>query len=495
MEASLKEKKNQDIEYIELIIVFVILVTVGMFAMMRSSKNATRTDIECLINMQSVTLAVSAISISLFTGIVSVFMFFKEKKTKSLNIEVEKNLLEITKEREILSKLLYLQANHSYYLSEIQYKSLISIGDEICNSNILYKYQLLYIVASLLQEKANNPKNTDIKIREIYRQIIRFTKQIITDSSVKSDTKTEAIFMFVDAHYSIFRNEFDKNPDTTNIQNLEVAIFYLNEYNYLSIEPDNNVSSTELNLIGLIYYWMYKYSIKNSTISDNKRKELLFNSENFFKQAITKKSDKEQIHNNYGCCLLEIGKYYASKNASMLCDEYYNKAYIEFKNAIKIFDSYEKPYINLIDICCFRIKSILGLTQNVYLLHPLIAKNDISNEEIKKYIKEGESYYNSALKSGKILYNVYYKMAELEIYRLLISYREKDGQNKNIENRIIKLLNKSEADKKSIKLLYKKRDFYELCDKREDAKNVNFQIQTVDSENAECWKKLYDDNC
>lgn len=203
-----------------LVLLFVLAVTIGIFYLLCIYKGAPKTDLDSLGDMQSATLAISAISVSFISGIVTILMFYRERKTELLNSMVKTNLSKVEKERNFLSRLLYLQSNNSGYLLRLQYDYLKSIGNDICDSDVDSRYKFLYIICSLLESRIAESNDKDINTKEIYDQIIKFSKEIIDDESIKDEMKTDAIFMYVNAHYKIFREDLVKNPASIDYQKM-----------------------------------------------------------------------------------------------------------------------------------------------------------------------------------------------------------------------------------------------------------------------------------
>lgn len=473
-----------------LLLLFVIIVTVGMFYFIYLYNNSQKTDVEQLGNMQAATLTITGISMALIISVLSILAFYKEKKQEIQNEMIETNQLSTDKEKELLSKLIYIQTNKSRYMLGLQLNYLFEIGDEIYNSEIKFRSRFLYITCSLLETLIDNCTESGLTPKEVYNKIIFFSKSIIDDNTIAHYEKMDAIFIYVNANYRIFRDELEKNPDITNIDNLNSAINCLEQSRLLVPSTDTKITSTQLNLIGLVYYWKFNYLFANGEYETIKKENLINKAVSSFEDAVVKNSGNEQIYNNYGCSLIGFGKYYAFLNNESLSNENYNQAIYQFNKALGILGTYEKPYINLIDICCLKIRLILKLTNPIYLLRPLILSDEDFDEKVEEQITIGEGYVKQVKQLGKLLYNVYYKIAELETYKLLLSLRENSTNVNEIKDTIEDYLLKSDEDKKTIKSLKKKRQFFELCGDYENMKKVNFEIMNLDHKNAEEWSRL-----
>ena len=472
---------------VSLLLLFVVIVTAGMFVLMYLYNNSQKTDVEQLGNMQAATLTITGISMALIISVLTIISIYKEKQKEIENEKIENDQSNADKERYFLARLVYIQTNKSRYMLGLQLNYLIEVGNEILNSDIHCKSQLLYITCSLLESQIVNCNEFRTSPKEIYDKIIFFSKSIIEDGTIEKSKKIDAIFMFVNANYRIFRDALERNPDITNIENLNLSIQCLEQNKISEFSTDEKITSAQLNLYGLIYYWKFNYSFANKDHEDIE--QLIKKSVDFFENAVRNNNRNEQIYNNYGCSLIGFGKYYASKN-NEIASNYYDKAIVQFNSAKIILDSYEKPYINLIDICCLKIRLTLKLTGTVYLLRPLIHSNENFDQMVKEQIEIGKGYYKKAEQSGKLLYNVYYKIAELETYKLLLALRQNSADSEDIKRTIMHYLSKSEEDKKTVKSLKKKRQVLELCGDIKEMEKVNTEIMILDYNNSEEWNKL-----
>ena len=299
--------------------------------------------------------------------------------------------------------------------------------------------------------------------------------------------------MRINAHYRIFRNDFELSPDTTDDTHLGKAIddiqLYKSEYKEIN---SSNKSATESNLAGLVYYWKFNFNLREKTIPDNIDLKNIKSSSEHFLDALKQNNQDEQIHNNYGCCLMGMAKYYYLKDDVKKSQNYYEQSKEQFYKAIKLLPSYEKPYINLIDVCCNNIKAILNINKRIYLLSPFkLDSFPLDNNTIISLYKDASAFFEKAKQSGKMLYNVYYKIAELKTYRLLIAFRENNTNDiEYFKASIVKDIANAIEESNCVKVLMRKRQFHELCGELDEADKVNDEISKLDEENANQWIEL-----
>ena len=173
--------------FILLVLLFILGVTIGLFYFLFRYSQSNPKSETIIANMQASTLAISAISITLVSGIVTILTFYREKKISLLNQQVENDIKRVKKEKELISKLIYLQANSSRYLLGSQYDDLVKLGNELCDENnddmLDNKSFLLYTIASILENHATQDTNINTKKTAIYSKII-FLEQLMNGENV-----------------------------------------------------------------------------------------------------------------------------------------------------------------------------------------------------------------------------------------------------------------------------------------------------------------------
>lgn len=506
----MKEKIKRILNYpfwgvflaIFLVIVFLILVTFGLFYILNTGIITHTEDVEILMNMQAATLAVSAISVALVTCIISILLFFREKKlefndkkTEENNIKIEKMMIEVEQQKNLLSDLLFWQTNNSKYMLGMQIEAVKKIGDSIISKDIVPdRYQYLLIICSLLENQIL--KVSENEQIDFCQYISKYSKAILDNEALKKQEKYLAIFYYVNAKYRIFRLTDLKMFGNDVESPLESVKDYIEKFKTSFTDFDEHMSSVDLNLFGLIYYWDAAHKLNN--YENYNHTEILENltiSQQYLISANTKNKSNIHILNSLGCCYIGFAKYYdfIGNNYDMTL-RFLNKAEDVFKSIINIDPTYEMSYINLADICCKKIKNSIGVYSYDYILNQHIKKVTKKQEQdIIKLIEEGKNYIAKAEQIGKVLFNVYYRQAELNVFEIFISTILKKDCTKLIED-CESALNKSLDLKPTLQALTIKRQLYSLTGNSKDEDVTNLKIMEVNKENALKWQELKNRN-
>lgn len=481
-----------------LVIVFLILVTFGLFYILNTGIVTHTEGVEILMNMQAATLAVSAISVALVTCIISILLFFREKKlelndkkTEENNIKIEKMMIEVEQQKNLLSDLLFWQTNNSKYMLGMQIEAVKKIGDSIILKDTVHdRYQYLLIICSILENQILKVSETE-QI-DFCQSISKYSKAILDNEALKKQEKYLAIFYYVNAKYRIFRLTDLKMFGNDVESPLESVKEYIEKFKTSFTDFDEHMSSVDLNLFGLIYYWDAAHKLNNyESYNHTEILENLKTSQQYLISANTKNKSNIHILNSLGCCYIGFAKYYdfIEKNYDMTL-RFLNKAEDVFKSIINIEPTYEMSYINLADICCKKIKTLIGAYSYDYMLNQHIKKVTKKQEQtIINLIAEGKNYIAKAEQIGKVLFNVYYRQAELNVFEIFIATIRKKECSKLIED-CENTLKKSLDLKRTLQALTIKRQLYSLIGNSKDEDNTNYEIMAVNKENAEKWIEL-----
>ncbi len=480
-----------------LVITFLIIVTVGLFYILNQGINTSSCE-TLLLDMQASTLAISAISVTLVTSIISILLFFREKKlelnnkkTEENNVIIEKMIEEVEEQKKLLSDLLFWQTNDSKYMLGIQIEAIKKIGDSIIlKDTVEDRYQYLLIICSILENQILTVSETEQSV--FCEAISKYSKAILDNENLKKKEKYIAVFYYVNAKYREFRLT-DINSFRNEVESpLESVKEYIEDFKTSFISFDEHMSSVDLNLFGLIYYWDASHKLNNyKNVNSQEILDNLNTAEKYLKSANTKNKSNIHILNSLGCCYIVFAKYYdfiKHDNDKILY--YLRKAEDIFKTIISKDPTYEMSYINLTDICCKKIKCIIGVYSYDYILKKQLKK--VSYTQTKKIItliKEGRKYIEKAEKTGKVLFNVYYRNAELylfEIFVLMARKNEYSDQFKYCEE----LLDKSYNLKPTLQALTIKRQLYSLTNIKNLENDINKEIMKVNKENALKWQEL-----
>lgn len=494
----LKLSTNSYGKVIILICFIITIFAIGFIILFELKTKNIVTDaqtIDKLIDLQSITLAVTGTSISLISIICTVFFVEREQKFEKLKrsmeeitIQYNQNLTEMKAQEKLLednSRCLedLLLINNMFL--EKRKEFLLEKSTETSNSTYI-KY--LYI-----RTLHNNIKshNTETQKNVWCKTIIKYGKELLLE--FKGNDKTSEFertrlyniyIMIADAYYYLaisFIENANQNDDLLIKENFDKSIKYYGEADKLYTDSDGYVE----NSIGLINYWKYKHFVCSKKEENS---DYLDKSIKHYKLAIERCNFNPMYYNN-------LGVSYLQKATGTDQEIYWEIADKTFKSALRIDNKATKAAINIADIEIKKIRNILKLEQDPIIIQNF--KKEITSEELtelNKSYNRAKKYFNFAATYNLYFPNVYYKKAQLLIYYLHYNELLTEEDVDEIKRQIQELLsNARNINPTATGTFYIERLFYDSINNFEEAQRINESIRKFNKQNAEKWDKLYDE--
>lgn len=436
-----------------------------------------------VLDMQANTLTITGISIAIVGLLGSIFTINREKRLAAY-------------EKDIRSKL--EESEKIIKLAQIAYDSLsILIVNNSMNDDIFFetKEKMLTklenneditfpIIFNLMKFYYDNANHTSdyARRRTLYKKAMKYSNDIIGSEKSNDENLYAALLIRADCNYYLAEMKIDRlifeNDEASEL--LDRAIFdYRSAENLFSEDVYGYIS----NSYGLCNYWLFKSKNKY----DEESELLLKKSENYYKSAIGKNSLKSVYYNNLGVCLM------AQASHSHTKIPLYNEAYHQFQEAVKHSSTAYRPYLNMADILTKKIRIVLGIEDDPFVLNQLIELEPAKkNDEIEKWLKLSEKHFQSSLRINGVFVNTYYKYAEMLIIKAIynITIHHTDNNNSLLDSAKEYIDEAELIDSNSFGLLYIKRNYYDVIRNHEKAIEINDKICIFNPGNAEKWSKL-----
>jgi len=451
--------------------------------------------VDKLVDLQSITLAVTGIAISLISVIGTVFSVEREQKyekikrsMEDINVQYNASICDMKNQQELLRKnsesLENLLLINGMFLDKRKEKLL----ETACQTS-----DSMYIKYIYIRTLHNNLKSHDSEEQksEWCESIIKHGKDLLeaNKSISKYDEfeKTQVynvIIMIADAYYYSANISIEncKMNNNKKIQKcFDCSLYYYNKAEDLFVDRDGYVA----NSIGLINYCKYKHFIRSK---NEKNVNFLDESIEYYQQAIKQCNYNPVYYNN-------LGVSYMMKAKGTEKEMYWEMADKNFKQALRIDNTATKAAINIADIEIRKIRKILDIEDEPIILRKCNAElTKEMRDRLNKSYERSKKYFNYASMYNLYFANVYYKKAQLLVYYLY--YKESEMRQEEIiemKERILDLLaNAKKINPTASGILYIERLFYDYIGNFEVSQKINEEIRKFNKANAEKWDELYE---
>lgn len=252
-----------------------------------------------LIDMQSATLAISALVVTLASVIISVLTLYRERKTEINNQYIDESIRNIEiadKEIQALSTIISIQ-----FIDENQRECYHdAIRDYLASlevfSNSLLSARFNATRLSVINGVAKIESNPTEQL-ELYQSIVRIGKSILKGNSTVLD-RNFALLETLHALYHIIKLKIDADPNSAH-EDINTAMRYLK-----MLSTSNDSYGHIANTKGLIKLWS---GIAEKRMSnDSKAKTYLNASLQLFEEALLINPNKVQFLNHKAVALQQI---------------------------------------------------------------------------------------------------------------------------------------------------------------------------------------------
>ena len=479
----------------------VSIISIVIYELFFSKSIPTDNYAEKLLDMQSITLAITGISISLISIISTVLTARREEKYEKVENAVKENINELKEEKDklessvkelnnmhqklkdgsnALSRLLLIE---SIFLENRKEKLLFTLSST--TESFFDKY--FYITNLHKNSSGNAPEETK---RMWYQSIIEQGEQLLSpdvkyDISIdyEKTRKYMVLIILADAYYYIGESKTINN-DNCKDADIEEAFNkseeYLKEADFLYPDEDGYITNSR----GLMMFGKYKYYFSKGEI----KQDLLDNSIIYYEKAIQKNPIIPQYHNNKGVSLLHKAKH--EKKPS----EYWDNANKCFREALHLNKHSSKAALNIAAICIDKIRLQLGIEKEIIILQNSTLLNCDKKTFYNNY-KRAKSYLNNAMSIEPHFIDSYYKKAQLYMYLLFFKEKTNDLKSEEKEN-ICEKIECLFEDCKDINpdnraVYYIKRMYYDVKNDFESACEINEKIKLFNPNNSNEWEKCY----
>lgn len=480
------------------IISIIMIVAYQLFV---TKANTTKSEIGILLDMQSITLAITGISISLISIISTVLSSKREEKYDKIEKSIKDNISILEKEKkeltESLGELKIMQKNlkdnanrltglmltDSMFLDKRKERLLFDLASK--SESFFEKY--FYI--RVLYENYYGNASEETKTRW-YKSIITQGESIIQNwekQDLSGDfSKTQkymTLIMISDAYFFLAESSIiniDNRDDSTILNYFDKAETYYNLADDLYADEDGYISNGK----GLFAFWKYKYYLNKG----EKRVELLDTSIDFYDQAIQIYPLKPQYFNNKGVSLLQKAK--LVKDNSQLLDD----AGKCFREALRLNSRAAKASINLADISITKIRKLMNAEDEIIILQKLNQSTQYYEEFIKNF-DIAKMNLNNSIAIEPHFVNSYYKLAQLYSYYLL--YLNKTNKLDNAtKHEIMKKIEQlfgdcGEINPNAESTYYIKRMYFDVINDFDNAEKINKKIESFNAKNSQQWNTAY----
>lgn len=422
-----------------LILLSVILILVMFFShacvIWKSDIQTADSIVQNLISMQSITLAVTGISVTVVSIVVSLISIYREKKIEEAEHLVEslkqelsniKDDTRIKQERlnENLKKMINLLALQASEFSEQYFDNILSCIDNIEVEELedTIKTQMSFVMVNTI-EKIYDVSNIEARFkhkdtvnREAYEKIIKYSKCMLQDKNLNKELYDFAILKYAFYLYELARLE--ERADVDKAKN-----YFHEAYGLIGeLQKMKDTNGYIHYLCGIITLWLGKTDyIKFPEGQLNKFNEALY----FINEALVREHNFRFI-NNKAVALMNIGYVYKQQGNKNLAVENLLNAKKELMNALQYNENYHLPYNNLANINRNLLEIMIGV-RYFYEDYNNISFDGLNGEEIKKvnnYIKESYSYLNKSIDIEPNFIDNYYNVATFYLYNYLLENKK-----------------------------------------------------------------------
>ena len=160
------------------------------------------------------------------------------------------------------------------------------------------------------------------------------------------------------------------------------------------------------------------------------------------------------------------------------------------QNALLSNPRYDKAYLNTAEVCLIEAANMMGIEYDAPIYN-VVPPTDIDKEGVKKLFEEIEVYLKKVIAWNPQMPNGYYKMAQLQTYRMFYSLKIEpifyiDALKAEAEKWF---LSAAKEDKANLGYLFTYREYLELVD-IEMAEEINAIISCTNPEAANKWKEV-----
>lgn len=458
-----------------------------------------------IIDMQSITLAITGISISLISIISSVLSSKREEKYDKIENSLKESISELQKEKKELSDSLEelkamqkslrensdcltgLMLTDNMFLEKRKERLLCDFASK--SESFFEKY---FYIRTLHKNYSANASE-DIKIHW-YNSIIEQGESLLKDINKQnlsnSFAKTQKYLMLImisDAYFFLAESNIINTgmcDESTLAGYFDKAEKYFNNAEDLYPDEDGYIANGR----GLFAYWKYKYySSKNET-----KIGLLDDSINYYEKAIQNNPLKPQYYNNKGVSYLQKAKLEENNDKNLDC------AGKCFHEALRLDSRASKASINLGDIAITKIRNAINAQDDILILQDLDIDPSLCNKILENY-KTGKRNLDNAISIEPHFVNSYYKKAQLICYFMLFM-KKANLLNAEEEKALCEEIELLFDDCKEINpnakgTYYIKRLYFDVLNDFQKAQEVNNDIKKFNEKNAQSWSKVYGAYC
>lgn len=421
--------------------------------------------IQNLISMQSITLAITGISITVVSIVISLLSIYREKKIEEANqlIEDLKKKIDTLQDssrqqqeklNENLKKMINLLALQSSEYSEQYFDNILNCIENIDVDQLedTIKTQMSFVMVNTVEKIYNvSSRQARFKLKddismEAYKKLLLYSQYMLDDKVLK--TQNHELYEFALLKYTFYLYQMARIEERTNVANAHTNL--KNAYEIIpQLTKMKDTNGYIHNLCGTICIWLAK--TKESKINDNKKLSLFIEAQKFIEHALTK--DHNFIFsNNRAIVLMNIAYEYKKRANWSLAYQYLNEAKTELQHTLQYNENYHFPYNNLANINRNLIEIMIKI-KDFYEDYAQITFKNITKsekEKIKHYIDEGESYLKKSIKIEPNFLDNYYNSATFYLYSYLLSSKK----IANLLKKAKQMLQKAkEINPKSIKML------------------------------------------
>ena len=333
-----------------------------------------------IANMQTATLAISSLVVTLASIIIAILTLYRDRKTELNNQAIDESLKKLAKadsELQALSSIISIQfiderQRECYYDAIIQY--LKEIED---NSDDFLYNRFRVTQLSVMNGMAQNERNP-IKQQEQYQTIVEIAEKIINDKKTTTLDKQFSALEILHALYYIIKLKIDQCPDSANYD-IDKAKRYTNNRSLFGNDSFGHIANTK----GLIHLWSGIAKIR----MEKKEKAVYYFKESlkYFNEALYINPNKKEFLNHKGVALQQLYDIEPSE-----------KTKLELGNTLELISSlspqYGKGQLNYASFMVRELRNMLGLK-------PLRDFPDYQTKISKEYTFETLNKYALAAKN------------------------------------------------------------------------------------------------
>lgn len=432
------EKKSNSIiiGLVVLATAMIVLMFIAHMYMVFQGAASTDTDpadsiIQNLISMQSITLAITGISITVVSIVISLLTIFREKKISEANQLIEKLNKELEsikqtaeqqqeKSNDNLKKMINLLALQASEFSEQYFDNILNCIEsiEVKELEDTIKTQMSFVMVNTI-EKIYNVSNREARFRqkdsinmEAYQKIMLYSQYMLEDKHLNKELYEFATLKYIFYLYQLARLE--ERTDITQAQK-HLAEAY---DNISKLQKMKDTNGHIHHLCGMICLWLGKVDI---TLDNNQRLNLFTQSLEFLQRALT--LDRNFIFlNTYAIVFMNIAYVYKKQGNTKLATEYLKTAEKELENTLRYNQDYHLPHNNLANTYRNLIELKIGIN-DFYREYPNISFAGLNAEDIsqiQEHIQRGCAHLELSKKYEPNFIDNYYNLATFHLYRFLL---------------------------------------------------------------------------